>query len=59
MIMIQADDLRAGDVVEYHGELHTVAHIDREVGWSWPVAFDDSGWAIALGGGLLRVDRAA
>lgn len=59
MIMIHSDDLRAGDVVDYHGELHTVAHVDREVGWSWPVAFDDAGWAIALGRDLLRVDRAA
>lgn len=59
MTKIHPLDLRPGDVVEYHGELHTVAHIDQEAGWSWPVAFDDTGWAIALGGDLLCVDRAA
>ena len=40
MITIHADELRTGDVVDYKGELHTVAHIEREVGWAWPVAFD-------------------
>jgi hypothetical protein len=59
MIKIPPHDLRAGDVVDYHGELHTVAHIDQEVGWAWPVAFDDAGWAIAVGGDLLCVNRAA
>ena len=57
MITIHADELRTGDVVDYQGELHTVAHIDREVGWAWPVAFDDAGWAIALGADVVCLDR--
>lgn len=59
MVTIHADDLRPGDVVEYRGELHRVAHIDRRSGWSWAVAFDDAGWAMALGHELVRVDRVA
>jgi hypothetical protein len=49
MRTIHADELHAGDVVEYHGTRHRVAHVDRCAGWSWSVAFDDRGWAMALG----------
>jgi hypothetical protein len=34
-----------------------VTHIDRHPGWAFPVAFDDAGWAIALGHDLVAVDR--
>jgi len=59
MNRIHADDLQPGDVVDYHGHPHRVTHIDRRNGWAWPVAFDDAGWAMALGHNLVTVDRAA
>jgi hypothetical protein len=59
MTTIQADDLQAGDVVDYHGHPHRVTHIDRRNGRVWPVAFDDAGWAMALGHDLVTVHRAA
>ena len=49
MTTIHADELRTGDIVDYMGTPHRVAHVDRHAGWAWPVAYDDSGWAIALG----------
>jgi hypothetical protein len=60
MVMIHALELRAGDVVvDDAGCGHEVVHIDRGKGWAWPVAFDDAGWAMALGGELVAVQRAA
>jgi hypothetical protein len=46
---IHADELQPGDIVDYHGEPHRVSHVDCHMGWSWPIAFDDAGWAMALG----------
>lgn len=59
MTTIYAHDLQPGDVVDYHGQPHRVTHVDQGSGWAWPVAFDDTGWAIALGHDLVQVDRAA
>ncbi|MET0326812.1 MAG: hypothetical protein ABW219_16455 [Ilumatobacteraceae bacterium] len=59
MTTIHTDDLRAGDVVDYHGQPHRVAHIDRRAGWAWAVAFDDAGWAMALGDDVTVLGRAA
>jgi hypothetical protein len=59
MTTIHADALQPGDVVDYHGHPHRVTHIDRRNGWAWPVAFDDAGWAMALGHDLVTVHRAA
>jgi hypothetical protein len=59
MITIYADDLQAGDVVDYHGQRHQVTHVARRDGWAWPVAFGDAGWAIALSHELVVVHRAA
>ena len=58
MTTIYADDLQPGDVVDYQGYLHRVTHVDRGGGWAWPVAFDDAGWAMALGHSLVAVHRA-
>jgi len=58
MMMIVADELRPGDVVDYHGCLHQVVHVDRRDGWAWPVACDATGWAMAVGAELVVVDRA-
>jgi hypothetical protein len=43
MTTIYADDLRPGDVVDYHGHLHQVTQVDRRDGWAWPVAVDGAG----------------
>jgi hypothetical protein len=60
MTTIYANDLRPGDVVvDHHGGQHEVTHVDRGNGWAWPVAFDDAGWAMALGDVLVTVHRAA
>ena len=57
---IPADELRPGDVVVDDGGCpHEVAHVDQRDGWSWPIAFDDSGWAIAVGHHHVAVYRAA
>ena len=59
MTKINANDVRAGDVVYYRGRHHRIDHVDRSDGWSWPVAYDGAGWAMALGGDVLIAGRAA
>ena len=49
MVIIQADQVRPGDIVEYHGVRHLVSEVRHQRGAAWPVACDASGWAIALG----------
>ena len=56
-VMIPADELHPGDVVDYCGHLHRVTKVDRGDGWSWPVASDDDGWAMALGHDLIVLHR--
>ena len=57
MTTIFADDLQPGDVVDYHGELHRISHIECCEGWAWPVAYDDAGWAMAIGHDPVDVRR--
>ena len=57
MTAIHADELRPGDVFEYHGKRHVVSRIDRIDGAAWPIACDGDGWAIALGRELVLVER--
>jgi hypothetical protein len=59
MTAIQADELQPGDVVVYHGCTRQITRVDRRDGWAWPVAADDTGWAIALDHHLIDVQRAA
>lgn len=59
MIEIYADELQAGDVVEYGGQLHVLTQVDRGAGWSWPVAADGTGWAMALDHHVVTVLRQA
>jgi hypothetical protein len=59
MTTIHADELRAGDIVVYGGRNHHITRVDRRVGWSWPIAADSTGWAIALGHHLIDVHRTA
>ena len=60
MTRIHADQLQPGDdIVDESGMRHRVTHIECRTGWSFPIAFSDDGWAIALGQRPLLVDRAA
>ena len=56
-MVIAAEHLRAGDIVEYGGARHLAAEIRRPCGAAWLVAVDRDSWAIALGSELLRVER--
>jgi hypothetical protein len=56
-MIIEADKVRAGDIVEYGGERHLVTEIRRPSGASWSLACDGAGWAIALGHQPLVVQR--
>jgi hypothetical protein len=49
MTTMHADEVHPGDVIDYHGELHQITRVERRDGWAWPVACDDTGWAMALG----------
>jgi hypothetical protein len=57
-MIIEAGQVRAGDVVEYGGVCHVVTEIRRPAGGAWAMACDGSGWAIALGAQPLVVARA-
>jgi hypothetical protein len=59
MTTILAHDLEPGDVVDYHGALHRIIQVHRGSGWAWPVAYDDTGWAMALGDELVVALRTA
>ena len=59
MTTIHADELRPGDVVLYAGHTHQISHVERHDGWAWPIATDDTGWAIALSHQLVDVRRVA
>jgi hypothetical protein len=59
MTTILAHDLQPGDVVDYHGALHRITQVHRGDGWAWPVAYDDTGWAMALGDELVVALRTA
>ena len=56
-MVIAAEQLRAGDIVEYGGARHLVTEIRRPCGAAWPMGVDRDGWAIAFGSQLLRVER--
>ncbi|HEU4840931.1 MAG TPA: hypothetical protein VFT09_05785 [Ilumatobacteraceae bacterium] len=59
MTTIPAHEVRPGDVVVHDGHDHRITHVDRRAGWSWPIAADGTGWALALGDDLIPVRRAA
>ena len=59
MTTICADELKPGDVVAYDGCNRRIIRVDRRDGWAWPVATDDTGWAIALGRQLIAIHRRA
>jgi len=56
-LSISANQLRAGDVVDYGGRWHRVTDVVRLVGGSWPIAVENTGWAIALGDRPITVRR--
>jgi hypothetical protein len=59
MTKIYADELRPGDVVAHGGQARRITRVDRHAGWAWPIAVDDSGWAMALGHRLIDVHQRA
>lgn len=59
MATIRADEVQPGDVVVYDGRVHRITHVDRRPGWAWPIASDETGWAIALGHRLIDLAQAA
>ena len=56
-MVIEAEQLQAGDIVEYGGARHLVTEIRRPCGAAWPMAVDRDGWAIALGSQPLIIER--
>ena len=56
-ISIHADELRAGDLLEYGSRSRRIIAVWRGAGSAWPVAVDGTGWAIALSDRPLRVWR--
>jgi hypothetical protein len=58
VVIIPADQVRPGDIVEYHGVRHLVSEVRQGRGAAWPVACDATGWAIALGSQPLIVRSA-
>jgi len=54
---IESLDVEPGDIIDSCGRAHRVTHVDRHGGWAWPIAFDDEGWAMALGHVLVEVRR--
>jgi hypothetical protein len=59
MTTIPADEVRPGDVVVYGGHERRITRVDRRDGWAWPIAADETGWAMALDHHLIAVRRAA
>jgi hypothetical protein len=59
MRTIHADEIRPGDILVYGGQPHLITDVERSSAWSWPVAADGTGWAIALGHQLVDVERTA
>ena len=58
MTITDADEVHAGDVVDYHGQLHRITRVERHNGWAWAVACDDdTGWAIAISHELIVVSN--
>jgi len=56
-ISINANQLRPGDFVEYGGRQHRITDVVRRAGFSWPVAVDGTGWAMALDQRTITVRR--
>jgi hypothetical protein len=54
-MVINAEQVREGDIVEYGGEQHLITEIRRPEGGAWSVACDGAGWAIALGAQCVEV----
>jgi hypothetical protein len=59
MTRIHADELQPGDALVWDGQNHRITQVDRQDGWAWPIAVDETGWAIALDHHMIDVDRNA
>ena len=56
-ISVNANQLRPGDFVEYGGRQHRITDVLHRAGFSWPVAVDGTGWAMALDQRPITVRR--
>jgi len=56
-MVIKAEQVRPGDVVDYGGTQHVITEVRRPCGGAWAVACDGAGWAMALGTQLMAVRR--
>jgi hypothetical protein len=59
MVTVHADEIQPGDVLVYDGYERRITRVDHRDGWAWPIATDDSGWAVALDRHLVEVRRLA
>jgi hypothetical protein len=57
MTTVRADEVRPGDVITVNCQAHEISHVHRRAGWAWPIASDDTGWAMALSQTLVDVVR--
>jgi hypothetical protein len=57
MINIRSAELGPGDVLSYGGQRRRITAVLQRPGWSFPVAVDGTGWAIALDDRPLTVMR--
>lgn len=58
-LTVHADELHPGDVIDYCGVAHLLTRVERGAGLAWPVAYDDTGWAMALGHDVIVLHRTA
>ncbi len=56
-VRVHADEIQPGDVIEYQGRRRRITDVIRRSGWSWPIAADGTGWAMALDHQLVGVSR--
>jgi hypothetical protein len=56
-LSVQAVEVRPADFIEVGHEVRRIARVALEHGWAWPVAFDDSGWGMALGNQVVTIWR--
>jgi hypothetical protein len=56
-VWIHADEIRPGDVITYGGRPRRITQVDHRSGWTWPIASDGTGWAIALDHQLITARR--
>jgi hypothetical protein len=54
---VHGNELRPGDLLDYEGRAHRITDVVWRPGWSWPIALDGTGWAIALSDRVVSIGR--